>query len=79
MGVNSFVSAANGGRGAFMGSNVEEVAIANGHGLSMRGVVVQIEGEAFYTGAMTFLKEPEDPIRDGFLVKELEGAWIRQR
>lgn len=72
---NSFVSAASNGRGAFIGSNVEEVAIANGHGLSTKGVVVRIEGEAFYTGVVTFLKEPEDPIEDGFLVKELEDAW----
>ncbi|ETS79374.1 hypothetical protein PFICI_09227 [Pestalotiopsis fici W106-1] len=75
---NSFVSAASNGRGAFIGSNVEEVAIASGHGLSTKGVVVRIEGEAFYTGAVTFLKEPEDPIRDGFLVKGLEDAWGRK-
>ncbi|KAJ9156431.1 Trans-L-3-hydroxyproline dehydratase [Pleurostoma richardsiae] len=71
---NSFVSNASAGRGAFVGSNVEEVDIAGGHGVSAKGVVVRIEGEAFYTGATTFVIEPEDPVEEGFSVKEIEGA-----
>jgi trans-L-3-hydroxyproline dehydratase len=67
---NSFVSNAFGGRGAFTGTNVHEVGIAGGHGIAARGVVVRIEGEAFYTGAATFITEPEDPIRDGFAIKD---------
>lgn len=63
---NSYVSNAYAGRGAFTGTNVKEVDVVGGHGISSKGVVVQIEGEAFYTGAMTFVLEPEDPIKEGF-------------
>ncbi|KAK9774295.1 putative Proline racemase [Seiridium cardinale] len=76
---NSFVSNANGGHGAFIGMNEEEVDIAGGHGISAKGVLVRISGEAFYTGTATFLLEPEDPIKDGFSVKELEHASSRTR
>jgi trans-L-3-hydroxyproline dehydratase len=73
---NSFVSNAYAGRGAFIGSNVEEVDIVGGRDISAKGVVVRVEGEAFYTGATTFVMEPEDPIREGFAVKELEEASL---
>lgn len=54
------------GRGAFIGTNVEEVDIAGGTELSAKGVIVRVEGEAFYTGAVTFVREECDPISDGF-------------
>lgn len=70
---DSFVSNAF-GRGGFIGSNGEQVDIPTGHGLSRKGVTVRIEGEAFDTGAAIFVVEPEDPIKDGFSVAELEKA-----
>lgn len=66
---HSFAFNSSARRGAFVGSNVEEVDIEGGHGLSVRGVVVRIEGEAFYTGATTFVMEPEDPIKEGFSIQ----------
>ncbi|OJJ42168.1 hypothetical protein ASPZODRAFT_155466 [Penicilliopsis zonata CBS 506.65] len=60
--------------GAFVGSNVDEVDIPGGHGLSARGVVVQVEGQGYYTGAATFVTEPADPLTTGFSLKELESA-----
>ncbi|KAJ5804931.1 hypothetical protein N7474_010818 [Penicillium riverlandense] len=71
---HSFVSNAYAGQGAFVGSNVEEVDIAGGYGISAKGVVVRIEGYGYYTGACTFLTEPMDPIADGFSVREIEMA-----
>ncbi|KFA68316.1 hypothetical protein S40285_09335 [Stachybotrys chlorohalonatus IBT 40285] len=74
---NSFVSNAYGGSGAFTGTSVQEVEITGGHGISAKGIVVRVEGEAFYTGAITFTLEPGDPINDGFAVKEIEMASMR--
>ncbi|KEY74574.1 hypothetical protein S7711_07176 [Stachybotrys chartarum IBT 7711] len=74
---NSFISNEFGGRGAFTGTSVQEVEIAGGHGISSKGVVVRVEGQAFYTGAMTFIIEPEDHINDGFAVKDIEMASTR--
>lgn len=34
-----------------------------------RAVVPEVEGRAFLTGESTFLLDPEDPFRDGFLVR----------
>jgi trans-L-3-hydroxyproline dehydratase len=72
---HSFVSNAF-GKGAFSGSSVEQIRIDGGHGQSAEGVLVRIEGEAFYTGAATFVVEPEDPIKDGFAVKEMETLLV---
>ena len=71
---NSFVANASGGRGAFVGANVEEVDVEGGYGLSARGVVAKIEGDAFYTGATTFVLEPEDPVREGVSVEAIEQS-----
>ncbi|KAH8880835.1 putative proline racemase [Thozetella sp. PMI_491] len=71
---NSFVSDVSSGRGAFIGSNVEEVEIAGGRGISSKGVVVRIEGEAFYTGTATFVLETEDPVPEGFSIRDIESA-----
>ncbi|KAH8659969.1 putative proline racemase [Xylariales sp. PMI_506] len=73
---NSLVSNANAGEGCFVGTNVEEVNIPGGSGISGKGVVVQIEGKAFYTGVATFLLESEDPIRSGFSLKGIGAAMF---
>jgi trans-L-3-hydroxyproline dehydratase len=71
---NSFVSNVSEGRGAFVGANVEEVDVEGGYGLSARGVVARIEGDAFYTGATTFVLEPKDPVREGVSVEAIEQS-----
>ena len=32
-------------------------------------VIVEVAGEAFYTGEATFAREPEDPLGMGFLLR----------
>ncbi|KAL3422741.1 proline racemase [Phlyctema vagabunda] len=66
---HSLVSASH-GQGAFVAEVAEEIEVRGaGNG---RGVVVRIEGEAFYTGSVSFVIEAGDQIsREGFYLDEL--------
>jgi trans-L-3-hydroxyproline dehydratase len=68
----SLVSNAFDGRGAMIGTVVEEVDIPGGTGIAKRGVRVKVEGQAYYTGTHTFLVEELDPIGEqGFAFDKL--------
>ncbi|GAD95183.1 proline racemase [Paecilomyces variotii No. 5] len=65
---HSLVSNAYGGNGGFTASIVEEVEI-EGNG---KGVLVEVEGKACYTGSMTLIAEDCDPIaKSGFSMKSV--------
>ena len=68
----SLVSNAFGGRGAMVGTVVEEIEITGGEGITQRGVRVKVEGQAYYTGTHTFMVEELDPIGEqGFAFDKL--------
>ncbi|KAL1875616.1 hypothetical protein Plec18167_005552 [Paecilomyces lecythidis] len=65
---HSLVSNAYGGNGGFTASIVDEVEI----GENGKGVLVEVEGKAFYTGALAFIAEGCDPIaKSGFSMKSV--------
>ncbi|KAL2012402.1 hypothetical protein VTN00DRAFT_5120 [Thermoascus crustaceus] len=67
---HSLVSNAFAGNGGFTASIVEEVEIAGGEGIKANGVLVRVEGQAYYTGSSTFIVEEDDPISvKGFSMK----------
>lgn len=69
---HSLVSNAFNGRGAMVGTVVEEVDIPGAEGIAKRGVRVQVEGKAYYTGTHTFVVEKHDPIGEqGFAFDKL--------
>ena len=69
---HSLVSNAFDGRGAMVGTVVEEVEIPGGEGIAKRGVRVKVEGHAYYTGTHTFMVEEGDPIGEqGFAFDKL--------
>ena len=49
----------------FFGRLVEEVQVGD-----FRAVVPEVEGEAYITGINQWVMEPEDPLKDGFLLGE---------
>ena len=60
------------GTGMFSTDIVEEVKIDGGKGVFSTGVVVQVEGQAYYTGTSTFVVEDGDGISSsGFTMKDL--------
>lgn len=68
---NSLVSNAF-GTDMFNAEILEEVAIEGAEGIASTGVVVQVEGQAFYTGSSTFVVEDGDAISSGgFSMKDL--------
>lgn len=69
-GYHSLPSLANDGKDAFSGTPVEEVEMKDVVG--GKGVVVKIEGRAFYTGVGTFVVEEGDGLSaEGFDIMEL--------
>lgn len=68
---HSLVSNAFGGRGAMVGTVVEEVDIPGGEAIARRGVRVKVEGQAYYTGTHKFMVEELDPIEQGFTFDKL--------
>lgn len=63
---HSLVSNACGGQGGFLATGTKEVEIPGGNDISGRGVVVKVEGNAYYTGTATFVVEETDPLQNGF-------------
>jgi trans-L-3-hydroxyproline dehydratase len=58
--------------GAFSAEIVEEVTNDGGDGGSLNAVTVQVEGQAFYTGASVFVVEHEDRISSsGFTMEKV--------
>lgn len=54
---------------AFTGMALREVDLACAPGCdAKKAVVVEVSGKAFFTGECTFMVEPDDPLRDGFLL-----------
>jgi proline racemase len=47
----------------FFASVVEETLVG-----TIPGVVCEVEGSAFITGFHTFVVDPKDPLRDGFVL-----------
>ena len=39
-----------------------------------KAVIVEVSGQAHYTGTASFIVEDDDPLRDGFLLKWL--IWL---
>jgi len=68
---NSLVSNMYAGNGSFVGMNVEEVSVSGGRGLSSKGVVVQVEGQVYCTGAATFVLEEDKMSGAGFFLQAL--------
>ncbi|KAL2217358.1 putative proline racemase [Thermoascus aurantiacus ATCC 26904] len=69
---HSLVSNAFGGKGGFTASIVEEVKIPGAEGVAADGVLVRVEGQAYYTGCSTFIVEESDPISaNGFSMKSV--------
>jgi trans-L-3-hydroxyproline dehydratase len=69
---HSLVSNAFDGRGAMVGTVIEEVDIAGAEGIAKRGVHVKVEGQAYYTGTQAFIVEELDPIGEqGFAFDRL--------
>ena len=61
--------------GMFSAEIVEKVGIEGGKGISSTGVVIQVEGSAYYTGTSTFVVEDGDRISSsGFTMKGLRYA-----
>lgn len=55
--------------GAFVGEAVRKVSIPTSHGPDIEGVLVKIEGFAYYTGLHTFVVEQGDKLgQNGFLL-----------
>ncbi|MDE0168899.1 MAG: proline racemase family protein [bacterium] len=52
-----------------VGSTMTGVVVAEETVGSLRGVVVEVAGHAYYTGTASFVVEPEDPFGEGFLVR----------
>jgi proline racemase/trans-L-3-hydroxyproline dehydratase len=50
-------------RTAFSGTLKGEEPVGN-----LRGVIPEITGRAFITGIQHFIVDPDDPLRDGFLL-----------
>ncbi|KAL1962666.1 hypothetical protein VTN77DRAFT_9300 [Rasamsonia byssochlamydoides] len=59
------------GTGAFCAEIVEKVKIPGGKGISEDGVVVQVEGQAYYTGTSVFVVEEGDVILSGFTMESV--------
>lgn len=60
--------------GMFNAEIVQECEITGGKGISSTGVVVKVEGQAYYTGTSTFVVEPGDTIScSGFSLKDMHG------
>ncbi|KAF4151789.1 hypothetical protein CNMCM6069_003057 [Aspergillus lentulus] len=60
------------GTGAFGAEIVEEVTVDGLEGGSLNAVIVQVEGQAFYTGASVFVVEHEDRISpSGFTMEKV--------
>lgn len=56
--------------GMFTAEIVDEVKISGGQGVSSNGVVVQVEGKAYYTGTSNFVVEEDDIVSSsGFTLK----------
>jgi trans-L-3-hydroxyproline dehydratase len=69
---HSLVSNAFDGRGAMVGTVIEEVEIPAGEGIAKQGVRVKVEGQAYYTGMHTFIVEEGDLIGEqGFAFDKL--------
>ncbi|KAH3367728.1 hypothetical protein KXV52_002745 [Aspergillus fumigatus] len=65
------------GTGAFSAEIVEEVTIDKVDGGCLNAVVVQVEGQAFYTGASVFAVEHEDRISSsGFTMEEVAVSRV---
>jgi trans-L-3-hydroxyproline dehydratase len=76
---HSLVSNAFDGRGAMIGTVIEEVEIPAGEGIAKQGVRVKVEGQAYYTGMHTFVVEEGDLIGEqGFTFDKL-GAELADR
>ena len=52
-----------------VGSTMTGVVVAEVTVGARPGVVVEVAGDAYYTGAASFVVEPEDPFGEGFLVR----------
>lgn len=59
------------GTGAFSAEIVEKVKIPEAKGISEDGVVVQVEGHAYYTGTSVFVVEEGDVISSGFTMESV--------
>jgi trans-L-3-hydroxyproline dehydratase len=74
---HSLVSNGFDGRGAMVGTVVEEVDVPGGEGAAKRGVRVKVEGQAYYTGTYTFIVEDLDSIGErGFAFDKLSYEGV---